>query len=326
MGPRKEAKDSRKICERGVPGNFYLAQPPCTYIYHKNHPNVGKYTIHVWNESPFHSPNNPFKLLQFLCLFHRSKKIQAIAALLKLGLKKYWSQGIRKFIPCKKGQNILSKQSELYTTVFIYIVLMFWLFWYVFCPFWFFGIFWNIIMFQDFRSWGTTVFFSKNWKLYASFIFTLLGDIWHHQLVFHRALIWSFTPSVDESILEMDGNGEFVEDKYVSEMAGFLSPIYAHSLGSCPNSCHTTNSRATPVCPLFLIILLLSLILENMRLYVLKVCVPTVFQKFKRSRWEVGKSRVWCMTMAIHIQLALAVFDGWMMVEICDVSRCAEWI
>ena len=29
MGPRKEAKDSRKICERGVPGNFYLAQPPC---------------------------------------------------------------------------------------------------------------------------------------------------------------------------------------------------------------------------------------------------------------------------------------------------------
>ena len=31
MGPRKEAKDSRKICERGVPGNFYLAQPP--YIY-----------------------------------------------------------------------------------------------------------------------------------------------------------------------------------------------------------------------------------------------------------------------------------------------------
>ena len=25
MGPRKEAKDSRKICERGVPGNFYLA-------------------------------------------------------------------------------------------------------------------------------------------------------------------------------------------------------------------------------------------------------------------------------------------------------------
>ena len=28
MGPRKEAKDSRKICERGVPGNFYLAQPP----------------------------------------------------------------------------------------------------------------------------------------------------------------------------------------------------------------------------------------------------------------------------------------------------------
>ena len=34
MGPRKEAKDSRKICERGVPGNFYFAQPPytlCTY-------------------------------------------------------------------------------------------------------------------------------------------------------------------------------------------------------------------------------------------------------------------------------------------------------
>ena len=28
MGPRKEAKDSRKNCERGVPGNFYLAQPP----------------------------------------------------------------------------------------------------------------------------------------------------------------------------------------------------------------------------------------------------------------------------------------------------------
>ena len=28
MGPRKEAKDSRKICERGVLGNFYLAQPP----------------------------------------------------------------------------------------------------------------------------------------------------------------------------------------------------------------------------------------------------------------------------------------------------------
>ena len=26
MGPRKQAKDSRKICERGVPGNFYLAQ------------------------------------------------------------------------------------------------------------------------------------------------------------------------------------------------------------------------------------------------------------------------------------------------------------
>ena len=37
MGPRKEAKDSRKICERGVPGNFDLAQPPyiyiCTYIW-----------------------------------------------------------------------------------------------------------------------------------------------------------------------------------------------------------------------------------------------------------------------------------------------------
>ena len=33
MGPRKEAKDSRKICERGVPGNFYLAQPPYIYIW-----------------------------------------------------------------------------------------------------------------------------------------------------------------------------------------------------------------------------------------------------------------------------------------------------
>lgn len=126
-----------------------------------------------------------------------------------------------------------------------------------FVLFWFFGIFWNIIMFQDFRSWGTTVFFSKKWKLYASFIFTLLGEIWHHQLVFHRALIWSFTPSVDHAILEMDGNAESVKEKYVSEMAGFLSPIYAHSRGSCPNSCHTTNSRATPVCPLFLIILLI---------------------------------------------------------------------
>ena len=28
MGPRKQTKDSRKICKRGVPGNFYLAQPP----------------------------------------------------------------------------------------------------------------------------------------------------------------------------------------------------------------------------------------------------------------------------------------------------------
>ena len=26
MGPRKQAKDSRKVCERGVPGNFYLAR------------------------------------------------------------------------------------------------------------------------------------------------------------------------------------------------------------------------------------------------------------------------------------------------------------
>ena len=26
LGPRKQAKDSRKSCERGVPGNFYLAQ------------------------------------------------------------------------------------------------------------------------------------------------------------------------------------------------------------------------------------------------------------------------------------------------------------
>ena len=33
MGPRKEAKDSRKICERGGPGNFYLAQPPHIYIF-----------------------------------------------------------------------------------------------------------------------------------------------------------------------------------------------------------------------------------------------------------------------------------------------------
>ena len=32
MGPRKEAKDLRKICERGVPGNFYLAQPPVSYF------------------------------------------------------------------------------------------------------------------------------------------------------------------------------------------------------------------------------------------------------------------------------------------------------
>ena len=33
MGPRKQAKDSRKICERGVPGNFYLAQHIyCIYI------------------------------------------------------------------------------------------------------------------------------------------------------------------------------------------------------------------------------------------------------------------------------------------------------
>ena len=30
--PRKEAKDSRKICERGVPGNFYSAQPPYIII------------------------------------------------------------------------------------------------------------------------------------------------------------------------------------------------------------------------------------------------------------------------------------------------------
>ena len=34
MGPRKEAKDSRKICERGVPGNFYLAQPPYAAQWH----------------------------------------------------------------------------------------------------------------------------------------------------------------------------------------------------------------------------------------------------------------------------------------------------
>ena len=33
MGPRKEAKDSRKICERGVPGNFYLTQPPYTTLW-----------------------------------------------------------------------------------------------------------------------------------------------------------------------------------------------------------------------------------------------------------------------------------------------------
>ena len=26
LGPRKQAKDSRKSCERGVPGNFYLAR------------------------------------------------------------------------------------------------------------------------------------------------------------------------------------------------------------------------------------------------------------------------------------------------------------
>ena len=29
MGPRKQAKDSRKICERGFPGNFYLARHSC---------------------------------------------------------------------------------------------------------------------------------------------------------------------------------------------------------------------------------------------------------------------------------------------------------
>ena len=194
------------------------------------------------------------------------KKIQAIAALLKLGLKKYWSQGIRKFIPCKKGENI-SKQSELYTTVYLCIFIEFWCsdcFDMFFVLFDFSGILWNIIMFQDFRSWGTTVFFSKKCMHYI--FFTLLGDIWHHQLVFHRALIWSFTPSVDEAILEMDGNGEFLKEEYLSEMAGFLSPIYIHYLGSCPNPCHTTNSCATPVCPLFLIILLSSLILENVRL------------------------------------------------------------
>ena len=33
MGPRKQAKDSRKVCERGVPGNFYLARHSYIYIY-----------------------------------------------------------------------------------------------------------------------------------------------------------------------------------------------------------------------------------------------------------------------------------------------------
>ena len=33
MGPRKQAKDSRKVCERGVPGNFYLARHSYIYNY-----------------------------------------------------------------------------------------------------------------------------------------------------------------------------------------------------------------------------------------------------------------------------------------------------
>ena len=35
MGPRKQAKDSRKVCERGVPGNFYLARHSYIYILYK---------------------------------------------------------------------------------------------------------------------------------------------------------------------------------------------------------------------------------------------------------------------------------------------------
>ena len=32
MGPRKQAKDSRKVCERGVPGNFYLARHSFVFL------------------------------------------------------------------------------------------------------------------------------------------------------------------------------------------------------------------------------------------------------------------------------------------------------
>ena len=44
MGPRKEAKDLQK----GVPGNFYLAQPAFIYIYIYTYINIcTMYTVHT---------------------------------------------------------------------------------------------------------------------------------------------------------------------------------------------------------------------------------------------------------------------------------------
>ena len=66
------------------------------------------------------------------------KKIQAIAALLKLGLKKIpWSQGHQdQKIHSMQKRGKMYQNNQNYTLLYkIYIVLMFWVFWYVFCPF-----------------------------------------------------------------------------------------------------------------------------------------------------------------------------------------------
>ena len=54
MGPRKQAKDSRKVCERGVPGNFYLARH--SYIICTANTLIQSLRIDIPRLSPFLPP------------------------------------------------------------------------------------------------------------------------------------------------------------------------------------------------------------------------------------------------------------------------------
>ena len=127
----------------------FLGHIPChpcifTYIYHKNHPNVGKYTIHgsygYGMNLYSHHQTHPCGCYNLKWLLHRSKKIQAIAALLKLGILEILEPRDQKMHSMQKRGKYMYQNNENYTLLCIYIYILI-----VLICFLSFLIFWNIL-------------------------------------------------------------------------------------------------------------------------------------------------------------------------------------